>query len=82
MTDQQTRREHLAEAARIVVGAQFGSTSTLQRKLRVSFAEAVYLMDELERYKIVGPARGSLAREVLATPDQLPEILDQIRGVA
>ena len=80
--DPQTRRELLASAARVVVGEQFGSTSTVQRKLHVSFATAVDLMDELERHGVVGPSEGSKAREVLAKPDELAEVLDQIRGVA
>ncbi len=82
MTDQQTRRELLADAARVVIGAQTGSTAMVQRKLRVTFATAAELMKELERYDVIGPPTGTKPHDVLAAPDQLGEILDQIRGVA
>lgn len=80
--DAQTHREQLARATEIVVQSQFGSPSMVQRKLHVTFATANGLMAELERYKVVGPAVGTRTREVLVKPDELAEVLDQIRGVA
>jgi S-DNA-T family DNA segregation ATPase FtsK/SpoIIIE len=73
------RDELFEEAAQIIVSIGQGSTSLLQRRMKIGYARAGRLMDELERAGFVGPPDGSKAREVLVKPDELDEYLSHLR---
>lgn len=74
-------QEQLAQATEIVVQCQFGSSSLLQRKLGVTFAESHRILDRLHDLGVVGPADGARARDVLVEPGQLDDILAEVRKV-
>jgi len=82
VTDIQTEREQLARAAQLVIEQQLASPSNLQRKLGITYADAMLLLEDLEKYGVVGPADGPTPRTVLTTPVELDDLLEHVRGEA
>ena len=80
--DVQTEREQLAHAAQLVIDQQFASPSNLQRKLGITYAAAILLLEDLEECGVVGPAEGAKPRLVLTTPAERDGVLKHIRGEA
>ena len=78
LTDSEGRDELFEEAARLVVSLGQGSTSLLQRRMKIGYARAGRLMDELERAGMVGPQEGSKMRDVLMKPDELEKFLQRM----
>jgi S-DNA-T family DNA segregation ATPase FtsK/SpoIIIE len=78
--DEEGRDAFFEEAARMIVSLGQGSTSLLQRRMKIGYARAGRLMDELERAGIVGPQEGSKMREVLMKTDELETLLMKLRG--
>jgi DNA segregation ATPase FtsK/SpoIIIE-like protein len=78
-TDASGRDELFEEAARMIVSVGQGSTSLLQRRLKLGYARAGRLMDELHNAGIVGPQEGSKMREVMVLPDELESLLAGLR---
>jgi DNA segregation ATPase FtsK/SpoIIIE, S-DNA-T family len=78
--DAEGRDDLFEEAARLVVSLGQGSTSLLQRRMKIGYARAGRLMDELERAGMVGPQEGSKMREVLMKPDELEFFLQRLQG--
>lgn len=77
-SDNILRDENFAEAARLIVRYNQGSTSLIQRKMNLGYNRAGRIMDQLEALGIVGPLEGSKARQVLVTPDTLEQILKDL----
>jgi S-DNA-T family DNA segregation ATPase FtsK/SpoIIIE len=80
--DEDGRDELFDEAARLIVSVGQGSTSLLQRRLKLGYARAGRVMDELHQAGIVGPQEGSKMREVMIAPEELEPLLESLRRLA